>query len=105
MTEEEKRKDNTREFIERLLNNYLKVDIFDHIKFVKKEYPLVDMRDVCLGYVIGVVAGKYECHCVLKGIKSDNSDTSTKKDIAIVMKALHEYLPRIIDKIETEFCE
>ena len=104
MTDEEKRREDTKEFIERLLNNYLKVDIFDHISFVKKQYPLVDMRDVCLGYVIGIIAGKYECHCVLNGI-SNNSDAGTEKDIDIVMKALYENLPRIIEKIEKEFCE
>ena len=102
MTEEEKRRENTREFIERLLNNYLKVDIFDHIKFVKKEYPLADMRDVCLGYVLGIVSGKYECHCILNGI-SNGSDTKIK-DIDIVMKTLYENLPKIVDKIEKEFC-
>ena len=102
MTEEEKRRADARKFAKHLLDSFLKADIFDHVDFVKKAYPLADMRDVGLGYVIGMVAAKYECHCILSGL-SKGSDTEIK-DVDVVMKVLYENLPKIIDKLEKIFC-
>jgi hypothetical protein len=102
MIDETKRKDDARKFMKRVLRNYLKEDIFSHIKIIKKEYPLADMRDVCLGYVLGIALGKYECHCVLEGIR--NGSDGSIKDVDVVMEVLGDYLPRIVEKIEKEFC-
>jgi len=102
MTKRTKKKVEVRKFVETFLDAVLKEDILSQISWVTFAYPLSDVRDVALGFIIGLTLGKYEGHCYLDELL-DGSEL-TVKDIDVVMEVFHEKLPEIIDKIEKEFC-
>jgi len=100
MAENAKEKEYSRKYVEGLLEKFLKMDVLDNIDWIRHANPLSDLRDVALGYVIGLILGKYECNCLLDEIR--NGTELKVKNVDIVMKVLNEKLPDIIDKIEKE---
>lgn len=101
MTEVNSNKDDARKFVEGQIDKFIKGDILSHIQWVAYAYPLSDLRDVALGYVVGLIFGKYEGHCLLTEI-SEGSRLQIR-DTDVVMRVFKEKLPEIIDKIEKEF--
>jgi len=103
MTKGKKKKVKVREFADGFLDSLLKGDVLNQIRWVTNAYPLSDLRDVAVGYIIGATTMKLYDYGGIKAIIDDAEFTS--KDFDIVMQQVfREKLPEIIDKIEKDFC-
>jgi hypothetical protein len=97
----EKEIDDAKKFVENKLDNFLKENALNHVNWVIHSYPLADLRDVALGYIIGIIEGTYAAHCLLNEIS--NGSELKVKNMDVVMKVIDDNLPKIIEKIEKEF--
>jgi len=103
MADKTKKREENKQFIESLLNNMLKEDIIDRLAWVVRAVPLSDLRDVALGYVIGVTFERLERHGLISEILDGSKLVS--EDYRNLMAALDEKLPKIVEKVENEFRE
>lgn len=103
MVSSAKKKEETINFVEKFLNNMLKQDIVSRVAWVTRAEPLVDLRDVAIGYVIGVTLERFERYGlineILDGSKMDSEDYRN------LMAIFKKKLPKIIEKVEKEFHE
>lgn len=103
MTDEKKKIEENKQFIESLLDSMLKGNIINRLAWVIRAVPLSDLRDVAIGYVIGVAFERLE----RRGLISEILDGSelVEEDYRNLMAALNEKLPKIVEKVEKQFCE
>lgn len=103
MADEAKKRKEIKQFIESLLDNMLKEDIINRLAWVIRSVPLSDLRDVAIGYVIGTAFGKLERYGLISEILDGSKLVS--EDYRNFWAAFNEKLPKIIEKVEKEFCE
>ena len=103
MADEKKKREKNKQLIEKFLDNMLKGDIINRIVWVARAVPLADLRDVAIGFIIGTVIGRLEKIGLISEII--NGSKLDQKDYENLGRALAERLPRIIEKVEREFCE
>jgi hypothetical protein len=98
-----KKKRETKEYVEQFLDKMLKEDIVSRVAWVMNAVPLSDLRDVAVGYVIGITFGYLERYGlineILDGSKLDSEDY--RNTMAVFKKTL----PKIVEKVEKEYCE
>lgn len=103
MADEIKKREENKQFIESVLDNMLKEDIISRLAWVVKAVPLSDLRDVALGFVIGVTFERLERYGLISEILDGSKLVS--EDYHNLMVALSEKLPKIVEKVENEFRE
>lgn len=103
MADDIKKREENKKFIKSLLDNILKGDIISRLAWVVRAVPLSDLRDVAVGYVIGVAFERLERHGLISEILDGSELVS--EDHHNLMVALDEKLPKIVEKVENEFSE
>ncbi len=98
MTRTKGKYENAEKFVETFLDGWLEQDIIPHIAWVMKAVPLADLRDVAVGYVIGQTLIRAEIGEIL-----DDREL-TSKTYSGIMEVFKDRLPRIVAKVEKEFC-
>jgi hypothetical protein len=85
------------------LETITKGELVELVGWVLEAFPLSDLRDVAVGFVIGVTMDQFwnfqTAREAIKGRKPDSEDYN------FLMEVFKERLPDIIEKIEKEFCE
>jgi hypothetical protein len=103
MAEEAKKREEVKQFVEKFLNNMLETDILSSIDWVIQAVPLSDLRDVAIGYIIGVTFERLRSYGEISEILDGSKLVSD--DYRNVMAVFREKLPKIIEKVEKEYCE
>lgn len=103
MADEKKKREENKQLIEKFLDNMLKGDIINRIVWVARAVPLADLRDVAIGYVIGTAFERLEKIGLISEIL--NGSELVSEDYDNLMAVFKEKLPKIIEKVEKEFCE
>jgi len=103
MKNDEKKREDVKTFVEKFLDSVLKGDIVSRVGWVMQIVPLSDLRDVAIGYVIGVTFERLEKYGLISEILDGSKLIS--EDYSNTMAVFKEKLPQIIEKIEKEFSE
>lgn len=103
MADKAKKRKETKQFIDSLLDNMLEEDIISQLAWVIRSFPLSDLRDVAIGYVIGTTFQRLERYGLISEIL--NGSKLGSEDYRMFWAAFNERLPKIIEKVEKEFCE
>lgn len=98
MVHKDKKKEEIRQFAEKFLNQMLEGDLVNRVAWVMNAFPLSDLRDVALGYVIGVTMDRFETVRAFNKIFDGRKPVS--EDYNALMVVFQEKLPKIIEKIE-----
>lgn len=103
MKNDTKKREDVKGFVEKLFDNMLKGDIVTRLGWVTQVVPLSDLRDVAIGYVIGVTLERLKNYGLISEILDGSKLIS--EDYDNTMAVFKEKLPQIIEKIEKEFSE
>jgi hypothetical protein len=98
-----KSKDEIKQFAEEFLEKLNEQELVKQVAWVIEAFPLSDLRDVAIGYVIGLTVDRFESIRAFQEIFDDRKRLS--QDYDVLMAVFKEKLPKIIEKIEKEFCE
>lgn len=103
MSDDVKKREENRQSIEKFLENMLEGDIISRIAWVSRAAPLSDLRDVAIGYVIGRVLERHESFGQILELLDGSKLVS--EDYQNLYAVIIEKLPKLIEKLEREFCE
>lgn len=103
MSDEVKEREKIRQMMEGFLESMLEIDIINRIAWVSKAVPLSDLRDVAIGYVIGMAFERLESYGQFVELLVGNKLVS--EDYQNLYAVINEKLPKFIEKVERDFCE
>ena len=83
--------------IENLLNDCTKQNLVRDLRWILHAIPLCDIRDVAIGYIVGIIMDKVPLLYVL-----EENDSPTEKEMIEIIEIIQQRLPNILDKIEKD---
>ena len=87
----------TRGYLESVMDEIIQEEVFPSVEWVQQEMPISSVRDLTLGYVIGLLET-----LAIVSVRIRTRAVLSKEDNRIIKTMLKRRLPEIIEKIERE---